>query len=49
MKWYLRITTKKGRTFEFPYDGYKTKREAISQKALADKEPQILSVIIVKK
>lgn len=48
MKWYLEITTAKGR-FEIPYNGYKTKKEATEQKELADREPQNLSVKIIKK
>lgn len=48
MKWYLRITTLKG-MFDFPYKGYKTKREAISQKELAERDKQVISVEIIKK
>jgi len=47
MKWYLRITTKKGVVI-FPYNGYKTKREAITQKKLAEQDKQVVSVEIVK-
>ena len=46
-KWYLRITTEKG-TFDFPYTGYKTKREAEKQAQLAKNDPQNISVLIVK-
>lgn len=46
-KWYLRITTEKG-TFDFPYKGFKTKREAEEQAMLAKNEPQNTSVEIVK-
>lgn len=48
MKWYLQITTRKG-TFEFPFKGYKTKREATEQKKLAENDPQTLTVNIVKR
>jgi len=48
MKWYLEITTSKGR-LEFPFKGYKTKREATEQKRLADRDPQNLNVRIIKR
>ena len=48
MKWFLEITTAKGR-FEIPFNGYKTKKEAEAQKELADREPQNLTVKIIKK
>ncbi len=47
MKWYLRITTKKG-VITFPYKGYRTKREAIEQKKLAEQDKQVISVEIIK-
>ena len=46
-KWYLRITTAKG-TFDFPCKGFKTKREAEEQALLAKREPQNISVVVVK-
>lgn len=48
MRWYLRITTKKG-VMIFPYKGYKTKYEAAEQKELAERDKQVVSVEIVKK
>ena len=48
MKWYLEITTKKG-SFEFPYNGYKTKREAAEQRKLIENDPQTLTVSIIKR
>ena len=45
MKWYLKITTKKG-TFLFPRNGFKTKHEALKQKELAEKDA--VSVELVK-
>ena len=46
-RYWLIITTKKG-TMAFPFDGYKTLREAESQADLARSEPQILEVKVVK-
>ena len=46
-KWYLKISTLKG-TFLFPFNGYKTKREATSQAELAKRDPQTIKVEIVK-
>lgn len=46
MKWYLEIKTTKGASV-FPYNGFKTKREAMEQKALADRIPGNITVRIV--
>lgn len=35
MRWFLRITTNIDKTFLFPYEGFKTKREAMGQLELA--------------
>lgn len=44
--WYLKIATAKG-AFLFPYDGYRTKREAEEQADLARKDPQTLVVEVI--
>lgn len=48
MRWFLRIKLDNGRTFIFPYYGYKTKREAESQLELAKRCPEHLSVELIK-
>lgn len=47
MKWFLKITTEKT-TFLFPYEGFKTKREALEQLELAEKIKANKHVEIVK-
>ena len=47
MKWYLHIKTNKG-GFAFPYNGYKTKKEAAAQAERFKKQPGTISVEIRK-
>lgn len=46
-RYWLKITTSKG-TFIFPFEGFKTLREAESQADLARNEPQNWEVKVIK-
>lgn len=48
MRWFLRIKTDNGRIFVFPWNGYKTKREAESQFELAKRCPEHQTVELIR-